>query len=93
MAYQFTILCAHWLLTRKGWVIYNSCYRRKALVTKLLGWGRADFSLYVTFTRRAKAVERCSYCSIEQHSVQLNCTLRPTCEWQVEKLQVTQQNS
>ena len=55
MAYQKTIVRAYRSFSGDGWVTYDSCYRRKAAVTKSLDWGQVDFTLYnETFTGRAK---------------------------------------
>lgn len=69
MAYMRTITKAHRSFVGEGWVSYDTCYRRKAAVSKSLEWGVIDFTLYnETFTGRAKAVARCSYCSSDQHT-------------------------
>ena len=69
MAYQQTILKAHRSYVGEGWIVYDSCYRQRASVTKPLDWGIADFTLYnETFMGRAKAVARCCYCSSDYHA-------------------------
>ena len=64
MAYQKTIVRAYRSFSGDGWVTYDSCYRRKAAVTKSLHWGEVDFTLYnETFTGRAKPIARCKFAS------------------------------
>ena len=68
MAYQKTIVRAYRSFSGDGWVTYDSCYRRKAAVTKSLDWGQVDFTLYnETFTGRAKPIARCKFCLSEHH--------------------------
>ena len=77
IAYQRTILRAHRSFIGEGWVVYDSCYRHKASVTKSLDWGIVDFTLYnETFTGHAKAIARCRYCSSEHHSTR-DCDYAP----------------
>ena len=64
MAYQKTIIKAHKSFTGEGWVTYDTCYRRRAAVTKDLNWGEVDFHLYI----REKSILRCRYCSSEHHT-------------------------
>lgn len=69
MAYLKTIVKAHRTFTGEAWVTYDSCYRRKAAITRSLDWGVVDFTLYnETFTGRAKAIPRCRYCLSEVHT-------------------------
>lgn len=92
MAYQKTIIKAHKSFTGEGWVTYDTCYRRRAAVTKDLNWGEVDFHLYnETFTGRAKAILRCRYCSSEHHTsgecsyapeTSLSRHARPTIQYQ-----------
>ena len=68
MAYQKTIVRAYRSFSGDGWVTYDSCYRRKAAITKSLDWGQVDFTLYnETFTGRAKPIARCKFCLSEHH--------------------------
>lgn len=68
MAYLRTIVKAQRTFSGEGWVTYDSCYRRKAAITKSLDWGTIDFTLYnETFAGRAKAISRCRYCLSELH--------------------------
>ncbi len=68
-AYQRTIVRAQTSFTGEVWVTYDSCYRRKASITKSLDWGTVDFTLYnETFAGRAKAIARCHYCLSEHHA-------------------------
>ena len=60
MAYQRTIVLAQRTFVGEGWIVYDTCYRRKAGVSKSLNWGDIDFTLYnETFMGRAKALARC----------------------------------
>ena len=60
MAYLKTIVHASKSFLGDGWVTYDSCYRRKAAVTKSLNWSQVDFTLYnETFAGRAKIMPRC----------------------------------
>ena len=69
MAYQKTIIKAHWSFVGEGWIMYDTCYRRKAANVKSLEWGNVDFNLYnETFTGRAKAVSWCVHCSSKLHA-------------------------
>ena len=69
MAYQRTIIKAHRSFVGEGWIMYNTCYRRKAANVKSLEWDKVDFNLYnETFTGRAKAISQCMHCSSELHS-------------------------
>ena len=71
MAYMKTIVKAHRTFTGEGWVTYDTCFRRKAAVSRSTEWGHIDFTLYnETFTGRAKAVARCCHCSSDLHSSQ-----------------------
>lgn len=77
MAYLKTIVKAQRTFTGEGWVTYDSCYRRKAAITKSLDWGAVDFTLYnETFTGRAKALPRCRYC-LSEHHTSADCALAP----------------
>ena len=77
MSYQQTIVKAHRSYIGEGWVTYDTCYHRKAAMTKSLEWGHVDFSLYnETFTGRAKAISRCRYCLSEHHGSG-DCTYAP----------------
>ena len=59
-------------------MVYDSCYRRKAAMTKRLDWEATDFTLYnKTFAGRAKALERCRHCLSEHHSSS-KCEYAPT---------------
>ncbi len=69
MAYQRTIVKAHRSFAGDGWIIYDTCFCRKATLTKSLEWGQVDFSLYnETFTGRARPVRRCTLCGSEHHA-------------------------
>ena len=69
MAYLKTIVRAHRSFLEDGWVTYDSCYRRKAAITKSLDWGQVDFTLYnETFTGRARFIARCTFCLSEHHT-------------------------
>ena len=77
MAYQRTIVKAHRTFVGEGWILYDTCYRRKAAITKSLKWGEIDFTLYnETFTGRAKALVRCNFCASELHASQ-ECVYAP----------------
>ncbi len=77
MAYQRTIVKAHRSFAGDGWLIYDTCFRRKAALTKLLEWGQVDFSLYnETFTGRARPVRRCTSCGSEHH-LEMECPESP----------------
>ena len=68
MSYQKTIIKAHRSFIGEGWIMYDTCYHRKAANNKSLEWGKVDFNLYnETFTGRAKAVSRCVLCSSKLH--------------------------
>ena len=55
MAYQKLIIKAQRTFIGVRWVVYNSCFRRKATNTKNVDWGKADLNLYnKTFVGRAK---------------------------------------
>ena len=69
MAYQRTIIKAHKTFIGEGWITYDTCYRRRAAITKSLEWDQVEFTLYnETFTGRAKTVLRCKYCHSEHHT-------------------------
>ena len=69
MAYQRTIVRAQRSFTGEGWFTYDTCYRRKAALTKSLDWANVDFTLYnETFAGRAKSITRCYYCLSEHHA-------------------------
>ena len=56
---------------------YDSCYRRKAVITKSLDWGQVHFTLYnETFTGRAKPIPRCKFC-LSEHHISSECTYAP----------------
>ena len=60
------------------WVVYDSCFRRKAANTKNLDWGEMDSNLYnETFVGRAKVLQQCSICLSESHST-AECNLVAT---------------
>ena len=68
MAYLKTIVHASKSFLGDGWVTYDSCYRRKAAVTKSLNWSQVNFTLYnETFAGRAKIMPRCKFCNSELH--------------------------
>ena len=68
MAYQKTIIKAQRSFIGEGWVIYDTCFRRKAANVKSLDWGEVDLTLYnETFVGRAKIVSRCNHCLSELH--------------------------
>ena len=78
MAYQKTIIRAHRSFIGEGWVVYDSCFRRKAANTKNLDWGEVDLTLYnETFVGRAKILQRCNICLSELHATS-ECTLVTT---------------
>ncbi len=55
----------------------DTCFRRKAALTKSLEWGQVDFSLYnETFTGRARPVRRCTSCGSEHH-LEMECPESP----------------
>ena len=56
MAYQRTIIMAHWSFIGESQTTYDSCYRMKAANIKSLEWGRA------------KALTCCVHRSSELHS-------------------------
>ena len=75
MAYQKTIIKAHRSFVGEGWVVYDTCFRRKAANMKNLDWGEVDLTLYnETFVGRAKVLHRCSICLSELHTT-TECTL------------------
>ena len=77
MAYQKTIVRAYRSFSGDEWVTYDSCYRRKAAVTKSLDWGEVDFTLYnETFTGRAKPIARCKF-RLSEHHISSECTYAP----------------
>jgi hypothetical protein len=77
MAYMRSIVKAHRTFTGEGWVSYDTCYHRKAAVSKSLDWDTIDFTLYnETFTGRAKAMACCRYCSSDLHLSQ-DCAYAP----------------
>ena len=45
MAYQKTIIKAQRSFIGEGWVIYDTCFRRKAANVKSLDWGEVDLTL------------------------------------------------
>ena len=54
-------------------LIYDTCFRRRAALTKSLEWEQVDFSLYnETFTGRARPICRCTRCSSEHH-IEMEC--------------------
>ena len=77
MAYQKTIVRAYWSFSGDGWVTYDSCYRRKAAVTKSLDWGQVDFTLYnETFTGKAKPIAWCKF-RLSEHHFSSGCAYAP----------------
>ena len=54
MAYQRTIIKAHRSFVGDGWVVCDSCYQRKAAITKRLDWEAIDFH----FTMRHSLAEQ-----------------------------------
>ena len=73
-----TIVKSQRTFSGEGWVSYDTCFRRKAAISKSLEWGVIDFTLYnETFTGRAKAMARCRYCSSDMHTSQ-DCVYAPT---------------
>ena len=53
-------LKSHRTFTGKGWVTYDTCFRRKAATSKSTKWGHIDLTLYnETFMGRAKALAQC----------------------------------
>ena len=74
MAYQKTIIKAHHSFVGEGWVVYDTCFRRKAANMKNLDWGEVDLTLYnETFVGRAKVLHQCSICLSELHTT-TECT-------------------
>ena len=77
MAYQKTIIKAHRSFVGEGWVVYDTCFRRKAANMKNLDWGEVDLTLYnETFVGRAKVLHRCNICLSELHTT-IECSLAP----------------
>jgi len=77
MTYLKTIVKAHRSFAGEGWVTYDSCYRRKAAITKSLDWGQVDFTLYnETFTGRAKIIAQCKFC-LSEHHISSECAFAP----------------
>ena len=77
MTYLKTIVKAHRSFAGEGWVTYDSCYRRKAAITKSLDWGQVDFTLYnETFTGRAKIIALCKFC-LSEHHISSECAFAP----------------
>ena len=75
MAYQKTIIKAHRSFVGEGWVVYDTCFRRKAANMKNLDWGEVDLTLYnETFVGRAKVLHRCTLCLSELHTTS-ECSL------------------
>lgn len=68
MTYQKTIIKAHCSFVGEGWVVYDTCFRRKAANMKNLDRGEVDLTLYNTFVGRAKVLHQCSICLIELHT-------------------------
>lgn len=69
MAYMKTIVKAQRTFMGKGWVTYDTCFRRKAAIIKSLDWGEINFTASSeTFTGRAKAVAHCRHCSSDLHA-------------------------
>ena len=91
MGYQQTIVKAHRSFAGEGWVTYDTCYRRKAALTKSLEWGQVDFTLYnETFTGRARPIKRCTLCSSEHHT-EAECQETPFSRAQAEGYRGKQQ--
>ena len=82
MAYQKTIIKTQRTFVGEGWMVYDSCFRRKASNTKSLDWGEVDINLYnETFVGRAKVLQRCTTCLSELHTTaecDLIASTRPT---------------
>ena len=77
MAYQKTIIKAHRSFVGEAWVVYDTCFRRKAANIKNLDWGEVDLTLYnETFVGRAKVLHRCNICLSELHTT-TECSLVP----------------
>ena len=67
-AYQSTIVRADRNYEGKRWVQYDRQFRREALARKDLNWSVTNSRLYnETFTGRARAIPRCSYCAQDDH--------------------------
>ena len=80
-AYQAAIVRAERNFEDQRWVIYDSCYRREALVNKDLDWSVPNACLYnEAFTGRARAIPRCNYCLQEDHATR-SCSLNPNRSW------------
>ena len=74
MIYQKTIIKAQRTYVGEGWLIYDSCFRRRAANTKSPDWGYKDNDLYgETFTGRARGIPRCRFCLSKLHSLE-ECT-------------------
>ena len=69
MAYQKMIIKAQRTFVGERWVVYDSCFRRKAANTKNLDWGEVDLNLYnETFVGRAKVLQHYTTCLSELHT-------------------------
>ena len=69
MAYQKLIIKAQRTFIGEQWVVYDSCFRRKAANTKNLDWGEVDLNLYnETFVGRAKILQHCTICLSKLHT-------------------------
>ena len=67
-AYQSTIVRADRNYEGKRWVQYDRQFRREALSRRDLNWSVTNSRLYnETFTGRARAIPRCSYCGQDDH--------------------------
>lgn len=59
-------------MERVGSITSDTCYRRKAAITRCLNWGQVDFTMYnETFTGRASA--QCP----SQHHTSSSCPIAP----------------
>ena len=62
------IVHAEHTFSGEGWVTYDNCYHRWAVVLKTLNWSQTDFNRYnEIFTGRAKPLAHCCYCMSENH--------------------------
>ena len=76
-AYQATIVRADRNYEGKRWVQYDRQFRREALSRKDLNWSVTNSRLYnESFTGRARAIPRCSYCAQDDHG-EASCPRNP----------------
>jgi hypothetical protein len=75
-AYQATIMRADQNYEGKRWVQYDRQFRREALSRKNLNWSVTNSRRYETFTGRARAIPRCSYCGKDDHG-EATCSHNP----------------